>query len=121
MIREGNSELQTDPDVVNSLVAVKYRKLFRDSGSKERYLHGNTITLSKNDVTYALEYASDKAVSWDLIPGKVLMSIKDRTDLHSALASMLNEILLNPVRYQEIFTARLICLNKEAEKPGNID
>ena len=51
------------------------------------------ITLSREDITYALEFARDKAVSWDYIPGKVLITIKNRTDLHSALASMLNDLL----------------------------
>ena len=127
---EGESVLITDKYTINKRILVKYKALLGDNGSKEEYFENSQVTnfkLTDFDVFFALkEMSLDKAVSWDLIPGLALEKFKnlkgeEYTSLVVKLTDMLNEIIQLDGLPEEIVTSRLLCLNKEATKPGNVD
>jgi hypothetical protein len=120
----GSGELITDAHEIGRLVTDKYKKLFRDDRKKTVYPYGEVITFTDKDVVEAIAYAKDKAVSWDLIPGKAFQSprkaLDDRPYLYKRMANLLNLVLIDPNKFEIIFIARLICLNKDGENHGKL-
>ena len=123
-------ELVIDRYEINRLVTGRYKELLADKGLKALYPHGDIIEIEEDDVKEAIiSLPSDKAVSWDLIPSRILEEMKEwrRTDIPrftaavSTFTQVLNNVLEMPYLPAELFTARLVCLNKEADKRGTLD
>ena len=62
----------------------------------------------------------DKAVSWDLIPGKSLKKAI-KPEYYEKIKNILNRYLIPGVMPEEITTSRLFCLNKNANEAGDVN
>ena len=125
-----DDDLIVDKYEVSRLVTERYKELLGDKGAKRYYVHGETIEVAEEDVREALSnLPTDKAVSWDMIPSTVLKEINEwsKTDLGkynsvvSSLTNAMNSLLKQDMLPVDLFTARLVCLNKEADKRGTLD
>lgn len=123
-------DLVVDKTEVSRLVTKRYKELLADNGAKRFYVHGSAIEVSEEDVVEAIaNLPSDKAVSWDMIPSGVLKVIAEwvKTEKEKykrvieTLVNVLNSLLKRDMLPMELFTARLVCLNKEADKRGTLD
>ena len=107
----------------------KYKDLFGDKGTKNNYINQgvkNDLIVTKKEVKNSFkEAAKDKAVSWGLISGiclkELFKSQKENSLLYEKLANIfIRYIKLNALP-KEMTTFRLLCLNKKANEPGNIN
>ena len=125
-------DLITDRLEIAKKVTTFYKDLLGDKGIKTKLEpEGDAlITLDGNAVDKAIsELSLEKATSWDLLPGTAFKEIlalgtTDRPKYDATmtnLANMLNQILRWKNLPEEIFTARLVCLNKEAGQLGQLD
>ena len=115
--------VSTDKEIINSEIASKYRKLFKDELGKVLLpLIDNSVILYTNDiVNEALNKLNlTKAISWDLIPGKSFNIFKKPENI-GFLTNALNEIVCSETIPAQISLGRLFCLNKNASEPGTID
>ena len=68
----------------------------------------------------------DKAVAWDLIPGKAIKKLckkkaKHKKEIIQKITDLINEYLESKCIPIEMCTSRLFCLNKEASETGKLD
>ena len=132
---EGDEEVTIIEDCaeITKRVIEKYKGLCKDLGFKENYedpkTMKNLIKVTKNDIQYALDRLNfKKATGWDFIPGKVFRIILDETendpverDTFLFNMSKLCNQLLDSFLPEEVFSTRLICFNKDARNPGDIN
>ncbi|MFO0359348.1 MAG: RNA-directed DNA polymerase, partial [Flavobacteriales bacterium] len=126
---DGSETVTVDRMIINDHLQKKYQRLFQDNGTKQNYFDPNDIVIhiSRQEVENALTRLDlDKAISWDFIPGKSYEQIKllsepDRDNFYENLTRLLNTILKSDQMPEDLFTSRLLCLNKEATKAGNIE
>ena len=70
-----NDKIVMDKKLINEEINKKYKTLLGDKGYKEYYFNknDNVIDINATDVQYAIKkVVKNKAVSWDLIPGKAI-------------------------------------------------
>ena len=114
---------------INNEVKNKYKELFGDKGTKNNYINPSikkNLIVTKEEVENSFkEAAKDKAVSWDLIPGiclkELFKSQKENSLLYEKLANIFNRYIEFNAIPKEITTFRLLCLNKKANEPGDIN
>ena len=122
----GSSRIIRDKFSINSRICKKYRTMLGDNGSKMFYYRGGPVLLIQDYELYkAFDLVSmDKAVSWDLIPGKSISSLKNKNnylEIIIKLTNVLNEILRMDILPEQLVTARLFCLNKDSSNHGDVD
>lgn len=135
-------EIIPDEDMINLITSKieidekvydKYSKMFDDNGTKEIYPPINQETMTINDWEIAIAFNNisfEKAISWDYIPGisfKDIYNLKDKDKISfdkccNGIAKLLTELLKgdNPIP-EELFCARLLCLNKCPESNGKLE
>ena len=108
---------------INSEVIIKYKNLLGDNGFKKIYYSFNdkVIKITHEDIKFAYEnIIKDKAVSWDLIPGKSLKKAIE-PEYYEKIKNILNRYLIPCVMPEEITASRLFCLNKNANEAGDVN
>ena len=121
--KNGNEIITLNKEEINSEVIIKYKNLLGDNGFKNIYYSFNdkVITITEEDIKYAHENVmKDKAVSWDLIPGKSLKKAI-KPEYYEKIKNILNRYLIPGVMPEEITTSRLFCLNKNANEAGDVN
>ena len=121
--KNGNEIITLNKEEINSEVIIKYKNLLGDNGFKNIYYSFNdkVITITEEDIKYAHENVmKDKAVSWDLIPGKSLKKAIT-PEYYEKIKNILNRYLIPGVMPEEITTSRLFCLNKNANEAGDVN
>ena len=101
----------------------KYKKLFKDEGSKLLIepLSKETLEYTDEIVLEALNKLDlNKATSWDLLPGNFFRIFKKRENLPH-LVNFINKLMQAELMPDNLSLGRLLCLNKNANEPGNID
>ena len=125
-----NDKIVMDKKIINEEINKKYKTLLGDKGYKEYYFNktDNVIDINAADVQYAIKkVVKNKAVSWDLIPGKAIKNSinvikKDELNkVYNNIAKVFNRYLKPEVIPNEMTISRLFCLNKKADEVGNVD
>ena len=125
-----NDKIVTDKKLINIEINKKYKTLLGDEGHKEYYFNknDNVIDINATDVQYAIKkVVKNKAVSWDLIPGKAiknainLMKKEELNIVYNNISKVFNRYLKPEVIPNEMTISRLFCLNKKADEVGNVD
>ena len=124
-----NDKIVTDKKLINIEINKKYKTLLGDEGHKEYYFNknDNVIDINAVDVQYAIKkVVKNKAVSWDLIPGKAiknainLMKKEELNIVYNNISKVFNRYLKPEVIPNEMTISRLFCLNKKADEVGNV-
>ena len=126
-----------DKDKIDKELIKKFKTLFHDNGFKMKYqinnppLKNEIITFTEGNITDAIKALKwQKATSWDLIPGKIFNLIQKKKknfkheyeNIITNLTNTLNEMVYDYEKFPCWLTrGRLICLNKDASKHGNLD
>ena len=126
--KNGKITITINKNEINNEVKNKYKDLFGDKGIKNTYIKDikKDLIITKEEVEYSFkEAAKDKAVSWDLIPGICLKELykaqKENSSIYEKLANIFNRYIKFNAIPKEITTFRLLCLNKKANEPGDIN
>ena len=127
--KNGKTIITINKNEINIEVKNKYKDLFGDKGTKNNYINPSikkNLIVTKEEVENSFkEAAKDKAVSWDLIPGiclkELFKSQKENSLLYEKLANIFNRYIEFNAIPKEITTFRLLCLNKKANEPGDIN
>ena len=127
--KNGKMIITINKNEINNEVKNKYKDLFGDKGTKNNYINHNinkNLIITKEEVKNSFkEAAKDKAVSWDLIPGICLKELykvqKENSLIYEKLANIFNRYIEFNDIPKEITTFRLLCLNKKANDPGDIN
>ena len=127
--KNGKITITINKNEINNEVKNKYKELFGDKGTKNNYINPNNnkaLIITKEEVENSFkEAAKDKAVSWDLIPGICLKELfkaqKENSLIYEKLANIFNRYIKFNAIPKEITTFRLLCLNKKANEPGDIN
>ena len=127
--KNGKITITINKNEINNEVKNKYKELFGDKGTKNNYIKlgmKKDLVITKEEVENSFkEAAKDKAVSWDLIPGICLKELykaqKENSLIYEKLANIFNRYIEFNVIPKEITTFRLLCLNKKANEPGDIN
>ena len=112
-----------DKDTINKKVSEKYRKLFKDDGTKLliKPINDEVLIYTDDMIKRALDKLNlNKATSWDLLPGKSFEIFKEKENL-PYLTRFINEIMSMEIIPDNLTLGRLLCLNKNANEPGHID
>ena len=129
---EVDGEMITDLNRVEDLVTKKYKDMFDDYGVKNRYYKegDKVIPITEEDIDFAFGFVKhDKAVSWDLIPGRSFKFLKKLkgSDLPKynlvckGIATMIAEMLEKKSFPTDVMVSRLMCLNKNASEVGKLE
>ena len=119
-----------DKKIINIEINKKYKTLLGDNGYKEYYFNktDNVIDINAEDVQYAIKkVVKNKAVSWDLIPGKAiknsinLIKKQELNTVYNNIAKVFNRYLKQHVIPNEMTISRLFCLNKKVDEIDNVD
>ena len=127
--KNGKTIITINKNEINIEVKNKYKDLFGDKGIKNNYINPSikkNLIVTKEEVENSFkEAAKDKAVSWDLIPGICLKELfkaqKENSLIYEKLANIFNRYIEFNAIPKEITTFRLLCLNKKANEPGDIN
>ena len=126
-------DLITNKIDIDDRVYQKYSRMFDDAGEKDIYPIEGEMTMKINDweVSNAFDNISfDKATSWDYIPGAAFKEVYNlkKTDRISfdkcclGISRLLTEMLRgNEPIPEELFCARLLCLNKCPDLNGKLE
>ena len=125
---DNEPKIIVDKDEINGLILKKYQELLGDHGHKNIYFNiaqDETINVNEKEVKQSIKcHVKDKAVSWDLIPGKSIKGLlleSNAARIITKLTEMINFFLTSKCIPIEIMTSRLFCLNKDGQNNGNID
>ena len=126
----------TDINIINKKINLKFKNLLLDDGLKRIYLPSveeqeDLYNFNNKDIEKSIKESNlNKATSWDMIPGKIFkrfVSSKDKDNIEhikklNNLREFINDLVNNYIYYpEEIATARLVCINKDASKLGDIN
>jgi len=112
-----------DKELINKEVTNKYKTLFKDNGEKILYypLNNEIVEYTQDIVSYALKKLDlNKATSWDMIPGNAFQIFNKKENLPH-LVNFINEFMKADLVPENLSLGRLLCLNKNANEPGNIN
>ena len=119
----------TEKEYIDKITTIKYKRLRDDKGYKVRYINpqDEVIRVNYREVKYAIRRSvKDKAVAWDLIPGKAINKLckkkaKYKKEIVQKITELINEYLESKCIPIEMCTSRLFFLNKEASEIGKLD
>jgi len=120
---EFGQSVTTDRDAINKAVTEKYRKQFKDEGTKLMLtpLDDQLVLYTPDMVRCALFSLNlSKATSWDLIPGEAFAIFKEERNLPH-LVNFINRLICEENTPDILCLGRLMCLNKNSLEPGNLD
>ena len=116
-----NDKIVMDKKLINEEINKKYKTLLGDKVFEKYYFNKNDKIKKINvlDVKYAIKKVFiNKAVSWDLIPGKAIKNSinlikKDELNIvYNNITKMFNRYLKPEVIPKEMTICRLFCLKK---------
>jgi hypothetical protein len=134
--KDGDINYTTDLNVINKKINQKFKNLLQDDGYKRVYLPSekeqkDLYSFTNHEIEKCIKDSNlNKATSWDMIPGKIFKSFvtgkgKDNIECMRNLNNLrifMNDLVNNYIYFpEEIATARLVCINKDASKLGDVN
>ena len=134
--KEGDLNYTTDMNIINKKITQKFKNLLLDDGKKRVYLpsmeeQNDLFNFSNEEIVRCIKKSNlNKATSWDMIPGKVFNKFINKKDTNDKeqkenvnnLRIFINDLVNNYIYLpEEISTARLVCINKDANKLGDVN
>ena len=118
----------TNKEIIDQKVKEKYKEMLRDNGIKNEIKHGKKyLNFTAKEIREAVENVDfSKATSWDYIPGisikGIILDHKEENTFYKNLAVYYNQLMNDNEKIdEELICSRLLCLNKEASEPGNLE
>ncbi len=140
IIKDDDEDIVTvDNDKINDKITEKYKILFKDHGKKNIYeVNGDKYEFDIKVIEKEIKkLKKEKGISWDYIPhdsvinllndneeeeNKDKNNIDDKTIILNNIKNLFNDILFSDKEVTEdLVTARLILLNKNADQPGQLN
>ena len=132
---EGDLNYTTDINVINKKINQKFKNLLLDDGTKRVYLpsieeQNDLFNFRNEEIEKCIKNSNlNKASSWDMITGKIFKKFinikgtnnKEQKENINNLRIFINDLVNNYIYLpEEISTARLVCINKDASKLGDV-